>query len=478
MDSLMFNGIDIRTGAYAQPELTLAELARIVSSIRTDLEHERDLKRKVEEATPSFAPLPGVQIDDLAQTGWGVIFPHGADPGIKEALAPLLRLREKQTIVKQRLFRVFEGVNGYRKGESKNDYLKRLPHSVGGGRGVAPGPCNPQRIPYYLLLVGDPQEIPYRFQYELDVDYAVGRLSFATTQEYADYAAAVASADAGSAPPRRAVFFGSRNRGDRPTTLSADHLVGPLARLVADAASGWTIEPVVGDKATKAGLLDLLGGSRTPSVLFTATHGAVLPSGDPQQERRQGALICQDWPGPVAWRKPLGEDFYVSHDDIPDAAKVKGLVAFFFACFSAGTPQADNFSVGGVRQQLAPHDLVAALPRRLLGLPGGGALAVVGHIDRAFSYSFEWGRGGEQLDVYQSMLTQLLAGSPVGAAMEVMNQFYASIATMLGNELEDIQYGKDPADAELAGLWTANNDARNFVLLGDPAVRLKVRDAT
>jgi hypothetical protein len=176
----------------------------------------------------------------------------------------------------------------------------------------------------------------------------------------------------------------------------------------------------------------------------------------------------------VAWRKPLGEDFYVWHDDIPAAAKVQGLLAFFFACYSAGTPQSDNFGSAGPLQQIAPDDLVAELPRRLLA---GGALAIVGHVDRAFSYSFEWGRAGYQLDVYQSILTQLLAGIPIGAAMEVMNQFYASIAVLLGNEREFRRRGKVTDDATWTGLWAANNDARNFVVLGDPAVRLKVDHA-
>ena len=58
-------------------------------------------------------------------------------------------------------------------------------------RGVDIYKANPKKIPYYLMLVGDPDAIPYRFQYELDVDYAVGRLSFETPQEYAEHVADV-----------------------------------------------------------------------------------------------------------------------------------------------------------------------------------------------------------------------------------------------------------------------------------------------
>ena len=41
---------------------------------------------------------------------------------------------------------------------------------------------------------------------------------------------------------------------------------------------------------------------------------------------------------------------------------------------------------------------------------------------------------------------------------------------------EEVAFGRVPDDLALSLLWTARNDARNCVVLGDPAVRLRRSD--
>ena len=145
-----------------------------------------------------------------------------------------------------------------------------------------------------------------------------------------------------------------------------------------------------------------------------------------------------------------------------------------FACFSGGCPQQDSyfFAADGSRIQLAPGPLVAALPQALLRR---GALAIIAHVDRAFSYSFQNAMGTQQAQLLRTPLELLMKGRRVGMAADPLNQQWSSLAAILGQALGGYIPGVgQPQSPALANLYIARDDARNFIVLGDPAVRLDV----
>ena len=471
-EKLTFNGINGATGGYLTPPMTPQEVAQIVVDEERDEQETKELRARYYQASQSFYGLRhGLDPKNLSHAGWGVIFAHddrAETPAVREALAPLLAMRREQA---GDLFKEYAGVDAYRPGESKNDFLVR--------HGIGPGPADPERVPYYLLIVGSPERIPYRFQYLTDVAYAVGRIHFETLDEYAQYAQSVVDCETGRVSLQRELACLSVNNAKDPATdLSTTQLTVPMAQELAEDRPDWALRKWVGEEATKARLTRLLGGDQTPALLFSASHGMGFPNGHARQLPHQGALVCQDWPGPLAWGHELPQEHFFAGDDVGADARLLGLVAFHFACFGAGTPKLDYFAQTAFRERmaLAPHAFVGELPRRLLGHPKGGALAVVGHVDRAWGHSFLWESAGAQRTVFVDTLKRLMDGYPVGWAVEYLNDRYAELATMLTAELEEIKHGENRDDRELAGMWTAHNDARSYVILGDPAVRLALPD--
>jgi hypothetical protein len=414
----------------------------------------------------TMALPPALDADDLTQAGWGVVWAPGLDPRVRQALSSLLELRREQADM---LFREVEA----REGETYLQLLIRLGASV--------APVDPERLPYYLLLVGDPTALSFELQYQLDVAHAVGRLSFATPEEYGRYADAVMRADNQSLLPRRVALFSVQNTDDPATRSCNTNLAHPLADRLSS-VPGWEVDKWFEGDATQARLREILTGGSPPALLLTSSHGLMFYADDPLHATDQGAILCVDWPGPQRWKKRIPPEYYLAAQDVSDDADLGGLVTFHFACFSAGTPQFDNFSRDSGKElvRLATRDMVAPLAQRLLGKPGTGALAVVGHVDQAFEASYLWPGPAPQLATFDGCFQALMRGKRLGFALDVFGQRHSTIATVITGLLE--QWRKFPdtrpkgvSDAfGEAFLWLAHNDARGYVLLGDPAVRLPV----
>jgi hypothetical protein len=470
----VFNGIDGATGHYLVPPMTAHQIVALAQGKAPDDVQREAMSRHEAASLADYAPREDVDPKSLAESGWGVVFAHDEDPAVIEALQPLLEHRKATAAsLEPGRYREFKGPAGHRPGEGKAAFL---------GRHKAPtsGPVDPDRMPYYLLLVGSAARIPCEFQAQLDLQHAVGRLWFATPDEYDAYARSVIASETGQVKvSRRMGLFGPQNPDDRATELSATGLLANLERYVQKKCPAWSLDVRTAEAATKAALAEVLGGSSTPAVLFTASHGMSFPLGDARQLPHQGALLCQDWAGPRDHSGPIPPELYFSADDLGDSARLAGLIAFCFACYGGGTPERDAFfhASGDAPKPIAPHAFFSRLPLRMLSHPRGGALAVVAHVERAWGCSFYSAKSGHQTAVFEGFAKRLLDGHPVGSALDGFGMRYGELSSGLLEKLQSMSYGDTSiSEVELANDWTANNDARNYIVLGDPAVRVPAVD--
>jgi hypothetical protein len=463
-------------GVWADTGLPLNDLsiAATAEGLRGGLEKQKALFEKRVGAQHTFGAIGDVDANDLQQSGWGILFAPGVSQEIKDALQPLIQHRKHAA----EPFVIFDGDSGVVAGESPQAWLARKKVRLD-----IVDPAN--GIPYYLLLVGPPDSLPFEFQYMLDIYWAVGRLWFDTADEFRQYAESVVQYETAASVPtsKNVAVFATEHDFDPATQLFTRNVVQPLCKGEGDPPrrrigerQKFGLQPLLGEDATKAALSALLQGKAgfgTPSLLFSGSHGMAFRENDRRQATDQGAIVCQDWSGYGA----ITEDEWFAAHDVPQDAKVHGMMHVLFACYGGGCPEFDNFDrMNSKPARIAPKPFFSRLPARLLSHPNGGALAVLAHIERAWTYSFQDDAGTSQVQGFRDVIGRLLRGERIGQATDAFNVRWAALSVQLSDAEYGLRLGADIPLDRIGRMWIARDDARNFMILGDPACRIRTGD--
>lgn len=486
------NGIDLSTGLPATPGLTPWELLQAILA-----EDTREKANPVAQERLAFEAnlhdarskeklglLPHLKADDLSQAGWGVIYPMGTPQVVKDNLKDLLAHRKKEAGAKAAgRFGEYELAAGDTAISFRNLH------------GETAGLVDPDKLPFYLMIVGPPdgnQHFPagisFEFQNSLANVHAVGRLHFDDLQGFKDYAEKVIAYETGQSAPRsaEAAFFSPTS--DNNTRQSSMYLANPLREALDKFQVAYPLQRpgggqlsykfthINGEDAKKQALTGLLASPI--SLLFTASHGLWQPY-DPNQpeqsfalqQKKIGGIVCADWDPLVEMLPP--DSACMLATDLP-AVDLSGLVMFSFACYSAGAPKMPRFTDHPKAANFKPGkvDFISALPQAVLRR---GALAFIGHIDQSWGYSYIW---DQQVNTknFESALSVILQCQRVGTGMQAFSQAYLDLndqLTSLKGLINSYKGGANNGE-DILRTWMSRQDAKSYIILGDPAVRLEL----
>jgi len=428
-------------------------------------------------ALSSTRPLGGgaAQALDLAQwqdprVGWGVVLPDrdglsDADKAVAaDAPAAIRRLIAARGNAP--VFRYRPDVG--RDGRLQRYYPHRGPASLrlSGTRGTV----GDAAVPRYLLIVGSPEQIPWRFQYRLQTDAFVGRLDLdpAGLDRYVD-------ALLNDWP-------GHQRDVDAPLLWAVDHghpditflMRKTIAETLFKAFDADGFHPLLLTGA-QARLEDFYAGLKQhqPAFVLSSSHGATFPLNDLIQLKAQlGAMLDAD-------------HALLDIGALLRAWNPTGAIWYAHACCSAGADRPSTFQ-GLVDEQSSLGRMLAAvagigpctapLPRALLGSERPLA-AFVGHVEPTFDWTLRDPDTGQRMTdalIVDTLYTALhsAARPPVGLAMD---GYYDAVAGLLLDHLDAIEaFNNHEHDAETRARKAKllAMDRLAMVVLGDPTVRL------
>ena len=419
--------------------------------------------------------------NDLEAQRWAVIAPEGeAGDAALDAIGALVELRREQQGADPTIFRVPDGMDAAASVRWKHDVLQ-----------AEDVPADER--PRYLLILGDIDRVSLELQHVIANGSFVGRLHCGASKGYRDYAEKVVAQEARTTATRARPLYYVAQDGTAAIGAGYRHLVEPCMRMTGDLVGRGKLaaEAPIEVPHNEWGPEELfaLAGSDEPSLLVSLSHGLGPPrrgwrSGD-EQRALQGALS-------------LGSEEPLSADMVRQTPFLPGGVWFCVACYGAGTPPTSAFHPwlsllaerGGARDQAnavlralprpGERPFVAALPQALLANPKG-PLAVIGHMDLAWTFGFT-DPGGKRSRASRMHAAQraIVGGSRVGVGLDALMHAYREVNDELmacyQQQREAAARGRpDPLDPRRLGdVWMQRNDLRGYVLLGDPAARLAV----
>jgi hypothetical protein len=419
----------------------------------------------------------------LPRQRWGLVAPQGPDgKRLLELVDELKRWREKEQGAPVPVYLVPPGLDAPAAARWKKRVFrsKDVPDA---------------ERPRYLLLLGDLHQVPLELQQMLSSDAYVGRLAFPSEAGYEAYVTKVLRWERTPSRERhpRLLFFTSKD-GTAATDMGLRGLIRPSLTACRERqkVGGFPeaeLRELIGDGKAPSGQLLAQAAEPRPSVLFSLSHGLGPPkdgwNSAARQRELQGALVL-----------PGGQ--LLTGADLASRPFLPGGIWFSFACYSAGTPVRSTYTqwlsqlppevdpdaarvLASALQREVERPFIAALPQAVLANPEG-PLAVMGHVDLAWTFSY-LDQGRDTSANFFGLLHTLAEGRRAGVALSTLlrflNEVSIELTALYNHEATVLQEGRpSPVDpVARAWLWMLRQDLAGYMLLGDPAVRLPLAPA-